>query len=85
MCCRRKLDGSSIAKVIAQAFSRLVVVWFYIFFGFQFFSLSFFLQLFKFSWDYSQGVEQMRESLSLCELFALHNVSERTLQEAFTS
>lgn len=78
------MDGSSIAKLISQAFSGLVVVWFYIIFGFQILSLSFFLQLFKFSWGCGQGVEQMQESLSLCELFALHSISERTLQEAFT-
>lgn len=76
-CCRRKLDGSSIAKLISQVFSGLVVVWFYIIFGFQILSLSF-CSSSNFHGAVAKELSKC-EKVFHCVSYLLYTVSQREL------
>lgn len=69
--CRRKLDNSSIAKVITQVFPGLIIVWFliYIFLFFKCVSLSFWSS--SKCYGHGQGPEQTWRSLSLVRVIGL--------------
>lgn len=78
--CRRKLDNSSIAKVIIQVFSGLVTVWFLILFVFQVCFTFFLPEALQNVMGHGQGAEQMRESLSLVRVIGFAHRWEKLLK-----